>query len=70
MLKQDSVVKVKYFLIFIGEKCIFNLSLILHYKSKIVKTISGYGKFIDGPIFSHSRWEANLGEFEMKFPRI
>ena len=37
---------------------------------KIVKTISGYGKFIDGPIFSHSRWEANLGEFEMKFPRI
>ena len=37
---------------------------------KIVKTISGYGKSIDGPIFSHSRWKANLGEFEMKFPRI
>ena len=34
--KQDSVVKVKYFLIFIGEKCIFNLSLILHYKSSVL----------------------------------
>jgi hypothetical protein len=38
--------------------------------NEILKTISGHGKIVDGPIFSCSRRKAILGEFEMEFPRV